>query len=100
MLRIIYDCLSKANKESGASAIAAQCRSGWLTSGNQGKTAIVSSYPVRRLWVVLWFLLVTAALPTLLWAENQSLDTRSYWLSLPADWQPQPVDTETLRADC
>lgn len=53
---------------------------------------------VRRLWVVLWFLLTCAALPTLLWAEEQSLETRSYWLSMPDDWQPQRLDAETLRS--
>jgi len=58
----------------------------------------VPLYSVCRLWVVLCYLLATAALPTLLWAEEQSLETRSYWLAVQPDWQPQRLDAETLRS--
>ncbi|WP_158269337.1 ATP-binding protein [Saccharospirillum sp. MSK14-1] len=37
-------------------------------------------------------------LPSTLRADVQTPDTRSYWLSVPADWQAQPLDAQTLRS--
>lgn len=50
-----------------------------------------------RCWLCLSFCLMSA-LPLASQAENDRLQTRSYWLNEPADWQPQWLDAQALRS--